>query len=132
MNLHISRILFQKYSNYKCQFCAKIRAPSRLVSEVWAKYKHVPTKIRFVFEHYRKTSQRTMNVRKQQLRNFSGRDIISDNEFLLSVLNAFTVGTEKYYPKRYNVNDTKGLQIHHHACSIILGLEVQIINIGFS
>ena len=27
-------------------------------------------------------------------KNFSGRDIISDNEFLLSILDAFTVGHE--------------------------------------
>ena len=36
---------FQKDSSYKCQFCTKVRAPSRLVSGVWAKYKDVPTKI---------------------------------------------------------------------------------------
>ena len=29
-----------------------------------------------------------------KLKNFSGRDIISDNEFLLSILDAFTVGHE--------------------------------------
>ena len=29
-----------------------------------------------------------------KLKNFSVRDIISDNEFLLSILNAFTVGHE--------------------------------------
>ena len=54
-----------------------------------------------------------MNVRKQQCKNFeiSIRDIISDYEFLFSILNAFTVGTEEYYPKCYNVNDVKGLQI---------------------
>ena len=45
MNRHTSRILFQKDSSYECQFCTKIRAPSRLVSEVSAKYKGVPTKI---------------------------------------------------------------------------------------
>ena len=30
---------------------------------------------------------------------FQWRDVISDYEFLLSILNAFTVGTEEYYPK---------------------------------
>ena len=29
----------------ECQFCTILRAPSRLVSEVWDKYKDVPTKI---------------------------------------------------------------------------------------
>ena len=33
-----SRILFQKDSSYKCQFCTKIHASLTLVSEVWAKY----------------------------------------------------------------------------------------------
>ena len=45
-------------------------------------------------------------------------------EFLLSILNAFTVGTEEYYPKCYNVNDAKGLEILYYDCSIILCLEV--------
>ena len=45
-------------------------------------------------------------------------------EFLLSVLNAFTVGTEEYYPKCNNVNDAEGLQILYHSCNIILHLEV--------
>ena len=39
MNLHTSRILFEKDSNHKYQFCTKVRAPSRKVSQVWAKYK---------------------------------------------------------------------------------------------
>ena len=40
MNLHTSRILFfQKDSSHKCQFCTKVRASSRLVSQVWTKYK---------------------------------------------------------------------------------------------
>ena len=34
MNLHTSRILFQKHSSYKCQFCTKVHEPSRLVSQV--------------------------------------------------------------------------------------------------
>ena len=37
MNLHTSKILFQKDSSYKCQFCIKVRALSRLVSKVWSK-----------------------------------------------------------------------------------------------
>lgn len=60
---------------------SKVRVPSRLASKVLAKYKHVQTKIlkrhdkrfykteRFVFENYRQTSQRNMNVRKDQLKN---------------------------------------------------------------
>ena len=37
MNLNTSSILFQKDSNYKCQFCTKVRVPSSVVSGVWAK-----------------------------------------------------------------------------------------------
>ena len=33
-----------KDSSYKCQFCTKVRAPLRLVSEVSEKYKDVSTK----------------------------------------------------------------------------------------
>ena len=32
-------------SSYKSQFCTKVRAPSRLVLEAWAKYRDVRTKI---------------------------------------------------------------------------------------
>ena len=66
-----------------------------------------------MFEQYRQTSLRKMNVRKHQFknfRNFSRRDVISDYEFFISTLNVSTVGTEEYYPKCYNVNDAKGLQ----------------------
>ena len=55
-----------------------------------------------------------------KLCNFSGRDIISDYyEFLLSTLDAFTVGS-----KCYMMNDTKSLQMLYHDCNIALGLEV--------
>ena len=43
MNLHTSSILFQKDSNYKCQFCTKVRVPSSVASGVWAKHEDVPT-----------------------------------------------------------------------------------------
>ena len=36
---------FQKDPSYEFQFCTKVCAPSRLLSEVWAKHKDVPTKI---------------------------------------------------------------------------------------
>ena len=49
--------------------------------------------------------------------------IISDYEFLLSILNAFTVDTEEYYPRCNNVNDVKGLQILYHYCNITLQLD---------
>ena len=42
------------------------------------------------------------------------RDVISDYKFLLSILNTFTVDTEEYYPKCYNLYDEKGLQILYH------------------
>ena len=66
------------------------------------------------------------NVRKSNSKTlkFQWRDIISDYEFLLSFLSAFTDGTEQYYPNCYHVNDVKGLQILYHDCTIILRLEV--------
>ena len=45
INLCTSSTLFQKDSSYEYQFCTKVRAPSRLVPEVWSKYKDVPIKI---------------------------------------------------------------------------------------
>ena len=68
-----------------------------------------------------------MNVHKKQFKSFEisgrGRDIISDYEFLLSILNAFTVGTEECYPRCNNVNDAKRLQILYHYCNNILHLD---------
>ena len=52
------------------------------------------------------------------------KSVISDYEFLLSILNAFNVGTDDYYPKFCNVYDAKELQILYHDCSIILRLGV--------
>ena len=45
INFHVSRILFQKDSSHKYQFCTKVRAPSRLASKVFARCKDFPTKI---------------------------------------------------------------------------------------
>ena len=51
MNRHTSRIPFERDSSYTCQFCTKVVVASRLVSQVWAKYKdelpmcQVPVKI---------------------------------------------------------------------------------------
>ena len=39
LNLHTSRITFQKDCSYTWQFWTKVLAPSRLVSQAWAKYK---------------------------------------------------------------------------------------------
>ena len=74
---------FSKDSSYKCQFCTKVWAPSRLVSKFWAICKDSPTKIlkrdarktkvnkkRVLFEQYRQTNQRMMNVRKKQFKRF--------------------------------------------------------------
>ena len=63
----------------------------------------------FMFEQYRQISQRMMNLCKSNL-----GDIISDYEFLLSILNAFTVGIEEHYTRCNNVNDAKGPQILYH------------------
>ena len=56
-------------------------------------------------EQFRQTSERMMNISKQQFKRFeiSGRDTISDYEVLLEILNAFTDDTETYYPKCNNV-----------------------------
>ena len=78
------KILFQKDFSCKCQFCITVRAPSRLVSEVWAKYKEVSSKLlkrhtrtnpnqqtqRFVFGEYSQTSQWKINVRKKAIQKF--------------------------------------------------------------
>ena len=51
INLHTTRIPFERDSSYTCQLSTKVLAPSRLVSQVWAKCKdkvsmcQVPTKI---------------------------------------------------------------------------------------
>ena len=50
-----------------------------------------------------------MSINKNFEISASGKDIISDYEFLPSILNDFTVGTEEYYPKYYNVDNVKGL-----------------------
>ena len=143
MNLHSSMILFQKDFNYKCQFCTKLRAWSRLISQGRAKYKdEVPdvlgsnqnietsykNKLKLKMKdkhfkdlHFRKRWMYVTAILK--LWNFSGRDIISDFEILLSILNTFIIGTEEYEPKCYKVNDEKALQILYHDCSIILLLE---------
>ena len=60
--------------------------------------------------------------RNSKTLKFQRIDTILDYEFLLSILNAFTVGTEEYYIKCYNVNDAKALQILYHDCSIIFRL----------
>ena len=38
MNVHTSIILFQKDFSYKYQLSSKVRAPSRMISQAWAKY----------------------------------------------------------------------------------------------
>ena len=43
--------------------------------------------------------------------NFRARDIFSDYELLLSILNAFTVDTKEYCTRCNSVNNAKGLQI---------------------
>ena len=92
------------------------------------------TKKIFVFEQYKQTSQRMMNVRKKQFKSFEisaeETGIISYYKFLLSILNAFTAGTEEYYPRCRDVYDPKGLQILYHDCNINLHLEVVNIKIG--
>ena len=137
---YIKNTFFQKDFSYKYQFCAKVREPSKLVSEVWAKCKDVPSEILktrckltkkrkkkekiFVLEQYRQTSQKMMGVRKKQFKSFevSAEDIgfISDCRFLLLFMNAFILGTEEYYTRCSNVNDAKGLQTLYNHCNIIL------------
>ena len=45
INFHVSRIFFQKDSNHKCQFCTKVRAPSRLAPKDFARCKDFLIKI---------------------------------------------------------------------------------------
>ena len=58
------------------------------------------SKKRFVFEQYRQTSQRMMNVRKKQFKSFeiSAEEISFQIMIFLSILNAFsfTVGINEY------------------------------------
>ena len=137
MNFHTAKIHFQKDSNYKCQFCINVYEPSRLVSEVWENCKDVPTKIlkhdvnrtrvnKKIKDLCLKSTDKLAKVcwmhlqrNFKKLWNFSGKGIILDHEFLLSILNAFTVGIEEYYSRCNNVNDIKGLQILYHYCNII-------------
>ena len=78
------------------------------------------------------------NVRKSNSKTlkFQWRDIISDYEFLLSILSTLTDGTEQYYPNCYNVNDVKGLQIlsqlHYHFTLGGYKLDIDEFNWGFS
>ena len=137
--LHTSRIIFQKDSSCNCQFCTKVRETSRLVSEVWAKIKACSSqniepscknklKLAKLKDFRLNGSEKLAKERWMYVNSnwktlkFQRRDIISDYEFLLSILNIFAVGTEEYYPKCYNVNDAQGLQILYHDCSIILHL----------
>ena len=50
-----------------------------------------------------------------ELWNFS-KDISSDYEFLLPILNPFTVGTEEYHPRCYKLNDGKAFKNPYHNC----------------
>ena len=133
INLHTSRILFWKDSSKKCQLCTKVRAPSRLVSQVWGKYKdEVPdmsgsnqsvetsckNKLKlkelkdFCFKSKEKlaTEKWMYETAIPKFWNFSGGNIISDYEFLFPILNAFTDGMEDYYARCYKANDANGLQ----------------------
>ena len=65
------------------------------------------TKKRFVFEQYRQTNQRMINAHKKQFKAFKFQRKRYHYEFLLSILNAFTVGINGYYPRCNNVNDEK-------------------------
>ena len=55
---------------------------------------------------------------------FQRRDVISEYDFLLSILNAFLLELKSITQKCDNVNDTKGVEILYHDCSILLRLEV--------
>ena len=75
--------IFQKDFSYKCQFCTKVchlqgwslkfqqnvRCSNQSI-ERRCENKLKITKVRFVFEQYRQTSQRMMNVRKKQFKSF--------------------------------------------------------------
>ena len=82
MNLHTSRISFEKDSSYICWFYTKLHAPSKLVSEIWqnicsnqnietsCKSKLKLTKRKELCLNSTDNSQRNINLRKQQFKNF--------------------------------------------------------------
>ena len=86
----------------------------RLVSEVWAKYKDVPTKI--------------LNVCKIKLKltklkdiGLKGTDKLAKERWMCG--NSNSKFDAECYSKSYNVNDAKSLQILYQDCSINLHLE---------
>ena len=88
-----------------------VRAPSRLVFQVWAKYNdEVPD----VSASNQNTEMPCKNKLKLTLLKYlclkSTEKLAKDHEFLFSILNALSVGNEEYYPKCYKVNGAKGLQ----------------------
>ena len=98
-----------------------------------AKYENVSTKILKPKLTKIKEQCSTEKLAKERLMyvssnseafKFQQRDIISDCEFLLSILNAFTVSTKEYYSKCCNVNDAKCLQNLNHDWGVILRLGV--------
>lgn len=111
MNLLTSRGPFPKDSSYKCQFYATVRAPSRLVFQVWAKYKDEAPDVSASNQN---TEMPCKNKLKLTLLKYlclkSTEKLAKDHEFLFSILNALSVGNEEYYPKCYKVNGAKGLQ----------------------
>ena len=57
---------------------------------------------RLVYEQYRKTNQRKVNVRKRLFKTYeisAGEISFQIMRFCFSILNTFAVDTEEYYPK---------------------------------
>ena len=145
MNFHTSRIPFQKDSSYKCRFCTKVLVPWRLISQVWSKCKvevldasgsnqSIETSCKNKFKLLKvlcfKKKDECQITAFLKLWNFSGRDIISDYKFLLSILNVFFWWHWKVLPKAsqgkwYKRPSHPLLWLQYHYTE-----KLEIINIG--
>ena len=119
MYLLTSSILFPNNSNYKCQFCTKVRLPLKMVQQVYGceKYrdkgpdvsgsdKNIKTpcntklKLTELNDLYFKSTEKLakMNVCNSKTLTFQ-----SKRYTFRSFLKVFTVYTEVYYPRFYKV-----------------------------
>ena len=108
-----------------------VLAPSRLVYQVWARYKDEvlmwSTSSNQNIETCKnklKLTKRKALCSKKYVNVHKSSSKTSNFQFLLSILNAFTAVTKEYYPECYKIINAKGLQVLSHDCSMILRLEV--------
>ena len=102
MNLYISRILLWEDSSYKYQFCIKLSAPSKLVTQVWAKDEDEAPDVTGSYQNIETSFKNKLRLTVLKDLCFKSTEkLVKDYEFLLSILNVFTIGTEEYYPRFY-------------------------------